>query len=333
MHVRPAAHNFAMAHFSRRQLISAAGALLFGRRPLEAQDEPTYRTGINVVSVLATVRTKKGEIIRDLAKDEFSITENDRPQTIRYFSQETDLPLTLGLMVDTSMSQRRVMNAERGASSRFLEQILRPKDQIFIMQFDMAVQLKQDLTSSFRKLDDALAFVDTPTRRELEGQFGGGTLLYDAIIAASRDIMQKQTGRKAQILLTDGVDTGSEASLADAIDAAQRADTLVYSILFSDPNAYGIPIFGRRSIPLPGPDGKGVLMRISRETGGGFFEVSKSQTLDQIFDHIQEELRSEYSLGYVSDEPVRNSEFRRIQLTAKRKGLVVQARNRYWAKR
>lgn len=145
--------------------------------------------------------------------------------------------------------------------------------------------------------------------------------------------MQKQTGRKAQILLTDGVDTGSEASLTDAIDAAQRADTLVYSILFSDPNAYGIPIFGRRGIPLPGPDGRGVLMRISRETGGGFFEVSKSQTLDLIFDHIQEELRSEYSLGYVSDEPVRNSEFRRIQLTTKRKGLVIQARDRYWAKR
>jgi len=333
MHLRSAARNPADGRLSRRHFLSAAGSLLCARRLLEGQDEPTYRTEVKVVSVLATVRTKKGDIIRDLAKDDFSLTENGRPQTIQYFSQETDLPLTLGLMVDTSMSQRRVMDAERGASSRFLEQILRPKDQVFLMQFDMAVQLKQELTSSFKKLDDALAFVDTPTRRELEAQAGGGTLLYDAIITASRDIMQKQTGRKAQILLTDGVDTGSEASLADAIDAAQRADTLIYSILFSDPNAYGIPIFGRRGIPLPGPDGRGVLMRISRETGGGFFEVSKSQTLDQIFDHVQEELRSEYSLGYVSDEPVRISEFRRIQLTTQRKGLVVQARNRYWAKR
>src|SRR5579864_625100 len=164
----------------------------------------------DVVNVLATVRTKKGEIVRDLSKDDFSIAENGRPQTIRYFSRETDLPLTLGLMVDTSMSQRKVMTAERGASARFLEQILRPKDRVFIMQFDMSVQLKQEPTSSFKALDDALAYVDTPTRRDLEGQMGGGTLLYDAIVTAARDIMQSKTGRKALVLLTDGVDTGSE---------------------------------------------------------------------------------------------------------------------------
>ncbi len=279
--------------------------------------------------MFATVRNKKGELIRDLDKNDFSLLENRRPQTIRYFSRESDLPLTLGLMVDTSMSQRRVMDAERGASSRFLEQVLRPpKDRVFIMQFDLAVQLKQDLTSSFRDLDNALAFVDTPTRRELEGQMGGGTLLYDAILQASRDIMEKQTGRKAEILITDGVDTGSESPLNAAVEAAQRADTLVYSILFSDPGAYGVPLLGRL-----GPDGRGVLMRISRETGGGFFEVSRSQPLDSIFDRIQDELRSQYSIGYVSDVPVRNSEFRKIQLTTTRKGLVVQARDEYWARR
>jgi VWFA-related protein len=228
-------------------------------------------------------------------------------------------------MIDTSMSQRRVMAAERGASSRFLEQILRPKDRVFIMQFDMSVQLKQEPTASFKDLDDALAYVDTPTRRELRSQVGGGTLLYDAIVRASQDITNAQSGRKALILLTDGVDTGSEATLTDATDAAQRADNLVYSILFSDSGAYPFSILG--------PGGKGVLNRISRETGGGSFEVSKSQNLDQIFARIQDELRSEYSIGYVSDVPVRVSEFRSLQVTAKQNGLVVQARNRYWAKR
>ena len=311
-------------YYSRRQFVRAA-SLVCGGAMLRGQEEPTLKVNVNVVNVLATVRTKKGEIVRDLSKEDFSIAENGRPQAIRYFSRETDLPLTLGLMVDTSMSQRKVMAAERGASSRFLEAILRPKDRIFIMQFDMAVQLKLEPTSSFRALDNALAFVDTPTFRELEGQRGGGTLLYDAVITASRDIMQPKTGRKALVLLTDGVDTGSEAPMGDSIDAAQRADTLVYSILFSDSGAYPFSIGG--------PDGRRVLTRMSRETGGGFFEVTKSKNLDQIFAQIQDELRSEYSLGFVSDEPVRNSEFRKLQVTTNQKGLVIQARDRYWARR
>ena len=299
--------------------------MFFAGRFLRAQDDATISVNVNVVNILATVRTRKGEIVRDLTKDDFSVAENGRPQTIRYFSRETDLPLTLGLMVDTSMSQRKVMAAERGASGRFLEQILRPQDRVFIMQFDMAVQLKQEPTASFKDLDEALAYVDTPTRRELESQVGGGTLLYDAIVQASRDIMQSKTGRKALILLTDGVDTGSEATLADAMDAAQRADTLIYSILFSDAGFYPLSFLG--------PDGKSVLMRLSRETGGGFFEVTKSQSLDQIFARIQDELRSEYSIGYVSDTPVRISEFRKLQVSTDRKGLIIQARDRYWAKR
>jgi VWFA-related protein len=126
-------------------------------------------------------------------------------------------------------------------------------------------------------------------------------------------------------VLTDGVDTGSEASIADAIEAAQKADTLIYSILFSDEGFYGL--FSG------GADGRNVLMRMSRETGGGFFEVSKKQSLDDTFAQIQEELRSQYNIGYVSDQPVSVSEFRKIQLTTHQKGLTVQARNRYWAQR
>ena len=277
-----------------------------------------FSTDVKVVSVLANVLGRGGEVIRDLGKDDFVLLENKRPQTIKYFSRESDLPLTIGLMVDTSMSQQRVLNAERGASMRFLDQVLREKmDKVFLMQFDMTVQTKQGLTSSRQKLGEALAFVDTPTRRELQEQSGGGTLLYDAVIEAANKITSKQTGRKALILLTDGVDHGSTAGVQEAIDAAQKADTLIYSILFSDGSE----------------NGRGPLSRMSRDTGGGFFEVSKKQSIEQIFGVIEDELRGQYSIGYVSDVPVRISEFRKIGLTTAKKGYTVQARDRYWAKR
>ena len=311
---------------SRREFSFSTGSLLLGGSLSRAQRDATFSTEVKVVDVLATVRDKHGALIRDLTKDDFSMTENGRPQTIRYFARESDLPLTLGLMVDTSMSQRRVLDAERGASFRFLDQVLREnKDQVFIMQFDMALQMRQPLTSSRRDLDDALAFVDTPDDDELAHQSGGGTLLYDAVVKASKDVMENQRGRKALIVLSDGVDFGSEATLITAVEAAQRVGALVYSILFSDAGAYGFA--------LGAPDGRGPLARMSKETGGGFFEVSKKHGIEQIFDRIQEELRSQYDLGYVSDQPVRISEFRKIQLAVNRKGLVVQARDRYWARR
>jgi VWFA-related protein len=295
---------------------------------LRAQEDATFSTDVRVVNVLATVRDHQGHIIRDLAQANFALSENGHPQTIRYFSRESDLPLTLGLMVDTSMSQQRVMDAERGATLRFLDQVLREaKDQAFIMQFDMAVHMSQALTSSRRKLEDALAFVDTPTRQELRNQYGGGTLLYDAVVEASNQVMKNQSGRKALIILSDGVDTGSEAPLTDAIDAALRTDTLIYSILFSDSGFYGGPLFGR----LSGDVGRKALTRLSREAGGGFFEVSKKQTLDNVFTILEEELRSQYNLGYVSDAPIHIAEFRKIKLEVNQKGLTVQARDRYWA--
>src|SRR5580698_1534048 len=293
--------------------------------PMLAQEQPTFTTEVKVVNVLATVRDKKGAFVSDLGKDDFSVLENGRTQVIRYFSRETDLPLTLGLMIDTSMSQKRVMEAERIASYAFLEQVLREKkDQVFIMQFDLSPIMRQELTSSFLKLSEALQRVDTPNMSDLRSQTGGGTMLYDAMLKASKEIMAGQTGRKALIVLSDGVDTGSEASVMDAIATAQKADTLIYSILFSDEGFYGG--FGEGN-------GRGILMRMSRETGGGFFEVSKKQSLDAIFTQLQEELRSQYNVGYVSDQPVSISEFRKIQLTTHQKGLTVQARSRYWAQR
>jgi len=297
--------------------------------PISAQtpeaDQPTFSTDVKVVNILATVRTKAGQIINDLSKDDFAVTENKRPQDIRYFSRESDLPLTIGLMVDTSLSQTRVLESERSASFQFVDQVLREgKDKVFVTQFDMAVMTRQPLTSSRRDLEQSLPYVDTPSKNELQVQRGGGTLLFDAVVKASREIMTGQQNRKAMIILSDGGDNGSDETLTSAIEAAQRADTIIYSILFSDATYYGG--FGD-------PGGKTYMQRLAKETGGGYFEVSKKLTINQIFGIIENELRSQYNLGFVSDQPVRISEFRNLQLTTKRKDLIVQARDRYWAQR
>lgn len=302
--------------YSRRQFAVLAASLLPAAKA-RGQEEPTFSSNVQVVNLLATVRTKKQEIVRDLEKTDFNLLEDGRPQTIRYFTRETDLPLTIGLMVDTSMSQVHVLDAERGASFRFLDQVLREnKDHVFIMQFDLAVQTRQPLTGSRRDLDQALTMVDTPTRAQLRSQYGGGTLLFDALVDAS-DVMKKQQGRKALIVLSDGGENGSDATLSDAIDATQRSETLIYTIFFSDGGFNG--------------DGKDIMQRLAKETGGAYFEVSKKLPIDQVFALIEEDLRSQYNIGYISDKPALGAEFRKIQLTVKRPGLIVQCRDRYWA--
>lgn len=300
-------------------------ALLFAVALLPAQQDTVFSTDVKVVNLLASVRTKDGAYVRDLSRDDFLLSEDGRPQNIRYFAAQSDLPFKLGLLVDTSASQEKVMEAERVAASEFFQDVLRlPDDRVFLMQFDMNISLKQEFTANVGKLADAMVFVDTPTERQYRSYTGNaGTLLYDAVVTASKDIMAGQRGRKALIVLTDGVDVGSEASLNGAIEAALKADTLIYSILFSDSGYY----FGG------GKDGRKVLARMSSETGGRLFEVSKKQPLDRVFGAIEEELRSQYSIGYVSDRPVDISEFRKIHLVAKQKGLSVQTRERYWARR
>jgi len=302
-------------------------ALLCCAFAVRSQPDAVFSTDVKVVNLLASVRSKQGAYVRDLTRDDFLLSEDGRPQNIRYFAKQSDLPLNLGLLVDTSMSQQKVLERERAAASRFFDDVLRmPEDQVFLMQFDMNIYLKQEFTSNLGKLEDAMVFVDTPTHRQLRNQVGGaGTLLYDAVVSASTNNMMSRRGRKALVLLTDGVDTGSEASLDKAIEAALKADTLIYSIYFSDTGFYG-GILG-------GENGRKMLRRMSKETGGAFFEVSKKESLDSIFAAIVEELRSQYSIGYVSDKPVGVSEFRKIQLGTAQKGLVVQTRERYWARR
>ncbi len=306
-----------MSSVSRRRFLITSAGILLGAADSGAQEEPTFSSGVQVVNLFATVRDRKNELLRGLGKDDFLVVEDGRPQTIRYFSRESDLPLTIGLMIDTSLSQTRVLPAERGASLSFLDEVLREnKDHVFIMQFDLTVQTRQPLTASRRDLGQALAFVDTPTRNQLRNQYGGGTLLYDAILRASEDVMKKQQGRKALIVMSDGGENGSDATLSEAIEAAQRAETLIYTILFSDGS------YGRN---------RGVMQSLAKETGGAYFEVSKKQTIDRVFAIIQEDLRNQYSIGYVSDRPATAAGFRRIQLSVKGPGLVVQSRNRYWA--
>lgn len=307
---------------SRREWLASSAACLLAPRPSLTQDQPTFSTEVKVVNVFATVRDKDGHIITNLTKDDFTLLEDGKPQTIRYFSQESNLPLTIGLLVDTSLSQTRVIENERGASYRFLDQVLREnKDKAVIVQFDQAVVIRQGLTSSHKDLQDTLSLLDSPNAEE--AREGSGTLLYDAVRTASIQVMRSVQGRKAFVALTDGVDFGSAVSLTDAVESAQRADTLVYCILFSDESYYG-------GISL-GPSGRGVLKRLASETGGGYFEVSKTRTIGQIYDAIQEELRSQYSLGFVSDHPVTRSGFRKIQLKTKQRKLIVQATGRYYA--
>jgi VWFA-related protein len=335
---------------------------------------PPITVHVKVVNVLATVRDKKGGIVRNLGQDDFELKEDDRPQTIRYFSHETDLPLTLGLLVDTSMSQRRVLGQERDAAATFLDQVLRlDKDLAFIIHFDREVTLDQDLTSSRQKLQAALNSLQIGQRSDQNsgnypdsgqgqggggggrgrgGYGGGGTTLYDAIYLASNDITAKQGGRKALIVLTDGVDHGSKKTLASAIEAAQRADTLVYSILFTDEEENRGGGYGRHGGMGGGmggmgrrgggggypsrqqesrPDGKKILEKLSKETGGRFFEATKKHPIDETFSQIQEELRSQYSLGYTPEPPDAGAGYHKIILTTKKKDLIVQARDGYYS--
>jgi VWFA-related protein len=321
-------------------------------------------TEVKLVTVYAAVRDKHGKIIPNLNQSDFALQEDARPQTIKYFARESDLPLTLGLLVDTSLSQRRVLDQEKSASYSFFDHILREnKDKAFLIHFDREVELLQDLTASREKLRAGLEQLDTPSfsnasaggggggsggggsgRGHSHG--GGGTLLYDSIYLASNELMKKQHGRKALIILTDGVDHGSKESLNTAIASAQRADTAVYSILFADEDAYGNGgrggygghggyggggRGGGRYPQRDRPDGKKVLERISKETGGQLFEVKKKLPIEQIYAQIEEELRNQYSLAYTPDRPGDDSTYHLIHVTVSQKDLIVQAREGYYS--
>jgi VWFA-related protein len=337
------------------------------KRPQEGQ--PKIAVEVKTVSVLATVRDKHGKIISNLTKDDFQLDEDGRPQTINYFAHESDLPLRLGLLVDTSLSQRRVLDQERSASYSFLDKLLRQdKDLAFVIHFDREVELLQDFTPSRPQLQAALQKLSTPQfdggggtnggggssggnggggGGRGRGSRGGGTLLYDAIFLGSDELMSKQQGRKALIVLSDGVDHGSRETMAEAIATAQRADTIIYSILFADeeenysrPGGFGMGGHGggmgggrgggRYPQQEQRPDGKKILEQISKETGGRMFKVTKKETVDAIYAEIEEDLRNQYSLAYTPDKG-NTVGYHKIHLVVgKQKDLVIQARDGYY---
>lgn len=364
--------------------VALLASLALTVQPMAADDSvATMSVDVKVVTFPVTVRDKHGAIVRNLTKDDFTLEEDGRPQPLKYFSQDANLALNLGLLVDTSHSQREVLDEERTASRAFLDRMLKQdKDRAFIIHFDKEVELLQDLTTSRDKLQKALDDLrpSQPERQPSDDNGGqpqggprrmhrGGTQLYDAVYLASNELMKNQQGRKALIILSDGVDRGSKTSLESAIEAAQRADTMVYSIFFkgqqeSERGGYerqrrvgtgggwpgggggwpgggwpgggggrGGRGGGQRQPQEPRADGKKILERVSKETGGRLFEASRKETVAQIYSTIAEELRTQYNLGYTPDQKESSEGYHKIKLTAKGKDYTVQTRDGYYAER
>lgn len=283
------------------------------------KEQPTFSTDVRVVNLLATVRDRDGNIVKDLTRDDFELRENGHKKPIEYFSTEGNLPLTIGLLVDTSRSMQTIFDPVRAASGRFFEQVLKPdRDQAFVISFDIKVNLLQNMTQSREQLDASLDQLRIPER--------ASTLLYDAICRASDNHMHKESGRKAIVLLSDGADFRSRNSLTNAIERAQRADTLIYAVLYTHrPNR---PL--RKMAKKAMTRGRKTMLRLAEETGGAFYEVTDDNPIEKIYAQIEEELRTQYSIGYKPDLSKSDGKFRTLTLTVKRKGLTVRTRTGYY---
>jgi VWFA-related protein len=296
------------------------------------QSTETLKVRVNVVQLFFNVKDKKGALIPNQKKEDFEILEDGKPQTIKYFTAESNLPLTLGILIDSSGSQMRVLEMEKEVGGAFLSQILRDKDEAFVIDFDVNVDLLQDFTNDIHRLKAALnkARVNTGGGGgSLPGLGGGpiptgtprGTLLYDAVYLAAHDQLAHEVGRKAMILLTDGEDQGSQLHNRDAIEAAQKSDSIVYVILIADRGFYGG--FGY--------SGDSEMKKLAGETGGRMIEVgNKVDKLKEAFDQIANELRSQYNLGYTPTNSTQDGSFRKLELRSKQ-GYKVQTRSGYYA--
>jgi VWFA-related protein len=294
----------------------------------------TFKVDVNVVNVFFNVKDKHGLLVPNLPKDTFQILEDGKPQTIKYFSAEANQPLTLGILIDSSVSQERVLPIEKEVGSQFLREVLRDKDLAFVIGFDVNVDLLQDFTNDARDLRAGM------NRARINGGGGGGcggipgigggpvpcsnpkgTLLYDAVYLASNEKLAKEVGRKAMILLTDGEDQGSRMRIKDAIEAAQRADAMIYVLMIADRGFYGG--FGY--------SGDKEMKKMCQETGGRVIDAgNKPEKLKQAFDQVAAELRSQYSIGYTPTNAKHDGSFRKIELKTK-SGYKVQARRGYYA--
>jgi VWFA-related protein len=299
---------------------------------LLAQDQlPSIKVDVDVVSILTSVRDKKGALIPSLQKDDFTILEDGKPQPIKYFTKETDLPLTIGMLVDVSGSQRNLIDIERSAASQFFREVLRKKDLAFLIMFGEETELLQDYTGSPRLLTEGLGHLEVSSG--VSGihpgpvpTMGGprGTVLYDAVYLAANEKLKGEVGRKVIVVITDGVDQGSRMSRNQAIEAAQKSDCVIYSIDYSDPRAYG-------PFNMGGGGGEGELRKMSDETGGHVYKVDRRHTLDQVFKELQDEMRSQYSIGYTPTNDVKDGSYRHLEVRLSNKDLKAQARKGYYA--
>jgi VWFA-related protein len=363
--------------------LSCASLSAQSQQPAASEQEKpsaaTLSVQVRLVNVYVTVRDKKGAIVQSLGKDDFTVEEDGRPQKVGFFSKESNLPLTVGLLVDTSPSESQMIDQEREASREFLDTIVHPKtDKAFVIHFDRQVEMLQGLTSSLVKLEDSLDKLramdeDEPQRgrrpsdenllpaqndssgddrepggRGRQGAGGGTTHLFDAVYLASEDVLKRQTGRKAIVIVGDGDDMGSKVTRYQAIRAAQRADTSIYCIRIVDESfgksgghkRFSLPI-GLPGSPGMGGPGMGGPGGGGQGPGGGGPDggsggggpdrkEGKKNTLRDIYGEIERELRSQYSLGYTPEATAKEG-FRRIQVSARQKGLSVQARDGYYA--
>ena len=321
----------------RTILLLAAGAMLCAQTPQKQQpvDEiPTLKVDVNVVNILASVRDKRGGLVGNLEKKDFTVFEDGKQQEIKYFTRETDLPLTIGLLVDVSGSQRNLIQIERDAASQFFSSVLRKKDEAFLIMFGEEAELLQDFTNSTRLLTQGL------NELRVSSGVGGlgpgpvptagdprGTVLYDAVYLAANEKLRGEVGRKVVVVITDGVDEGSRLNIKQAIEAAQKADAVIYSIDYSDPSAYGFGPFGHMGVA----GGEAALRQMSDETGGHVYRVDRRHTLDEVFKELQDEMRSQYSIGYTPTNDVKDGSYRKLDIKLSSKDLKAQARKGYYA--
>jgi VWFA-related protein len=305
----------------------------------EDQNPPadTLKVNVNAVQLFFNVNDKKGALISNLAKDEFEVLEDGKPQAIKYFAAESNLPLALGILIDSSASQARVLHMEKQVGGEFLNEILRDKDLAFVLGFDVRVDLLQDFTNSVPALRTALnsARINTEGGGQAIAGLGGGdvpagtlhgTLLYDAVYLASNDELSQKLGRKAMILLTDGEDQGSQLNIQGAIEAAQKSDSIVYVLLCADRGFYGVGEYS----------GGGKMKKLTQETGGRVIVVgNKRNKLNDAFNQIAKELRTQYSIGYTPTNTAQDGAFRKVEIRAKDKDkdkdYKIQARTGYYA--
>ncbi len=286
-----------------------------------AQQAPVIKTEVSLVNLFATVRDKKKHIITGLKKEDFRVFENDQEQKVAFFSSEKTLPVTLGLLIDTSGSEQNRLGAEQEAASRFLNQVLRKGDEAMVVSFDLDVDLLSDFTDDHAQLQRAIhhAQINAAGPMVTPGTLPSGpngTHFYDAIWVACGEKLATEAGRKALVIITDAEDFGSKVRVEEAIEAAERTNTVVHILLVHDPG------YGWR------PD---VAKRIADQTGGRVIEVSSEKHLQEAFDQIAEELRSEYMIGYYPANATRDGTFRKIKLETTDRELKVLTRKGYYA--